>query len=99
MRLDELPGVGLLDGFLARGDAELPVDGFDVRLYGARGHVEELAELRDGQLGVQEAQHCELTLGKLPIHRSDGPARPALSEFALLGLEKFGEDARVRVKF
>jgi len=73
------------------------VDGLDVEPYRARGHVEQLTELRDGKLSIKESQHFQLALRKLPVHRRS-PARPGLSEFALLALEQFEKYARVRIQ-
>src|SRR5215218_6087119 len=66
-RLDEPPGVGLLNGSTTRGDPELAVDGFDLGSYRAWGYVEALRHLPGGELADEEAKHIELAFRKLPV--------------------------------
>src|SRR5215203_3777642 len=88
-RLDEPPGVGLLNGSTTRGDPELAVDGFDLGSYRAWGYVEALRHLPGGELADEEAKHIELALCELPVKLPLPRLVPA--KFALLALQKLGK--------
>src|SRR5215212_6791656 len=89
-RLDEPPGVGLLNGSTTRGDPELAVDGFDLRSYRAWGDVEALRHLPGGELADEEAKHIELTLRELPVELPlPRLARAELPSFALQKLREY----------
>src|SRR5215216_3450601 len=93
-RLDEPPGVGLLNGSTTRGDPELAVDGFDLGSYRAWGYVEALRYLPGGELADEEAKHVELALCELPVKLP--LPRVAGAKPTFLALEKLGEHASVR---
>src|SRR5215211_4242608 len=93
--LDEPPGAGLLHGFLARGNPELAVDGFDLGSYRAGGDVETLRYLPGRRVADEEPEHIELALCELLVERSVPPL--SLTKPALLSLQKLGEDAGVRI--
>ena len=55
---------GPLDGLLARGDVQLPVDSPGVGVYRVKGEIEGLPDLPLGEFGGEKPQHVELPLAE-----------------------------------